>query len=179
MQTTHPMLRLAGFGGALLVALALLGTAADGAVAKGGKITACVTKSGALEIAKAGKCAKGERKLTWNKKGKRGKAGEPGAAGAPGQNGQDGSAAGLDQLQLLVDQQGEAIAGLTSQLNALDSQVDGIAPQVAALCTQVSSVTGQSDALLTVLGAVNTILDPLTLLPLPTLPSALGNFSCH
>src|SRR4051794_22877585 len=48
---------------------------------KGGKITACVKKSdGTLYSAK--KCAKGDKKLTWNKQGVAGPAGPDGKAGA-------------------------------------------------------------------------------------------------
>lgn len=184
MGSTNPGTRAAAIGLALIAAIGMLFATAGAAEAKGGKINACVTKSGMLEIAKSGKCPKGERKLTWSKKGKRGKAGQTGQAGAAGaqgqagEDGQDANTAGLAQLQALVDQQGQTIAQLTQQLNALDTQVDALAPQVAALCTQLSSVTGQSDLLLTTLGALNAILDPLTLLPLPVLPSALGSFSC-
>ena len=150
--------------GALLAAVATMAFAVGPAQAKRGKVHACVARSGVMTFSPSGKCAKGERKLTWNKKGKRGKAGPKGADGAQGAPGADGSTAGIDQL--------------TAQLNALEAQVNGLAPQVGALCAQLSNVTGQSDALLTVLGAVNDILDPLTILPLPTLPSALGAFTC-
>jgi hypothetical protein len=59
------------------------------ASSSGGTITVCVNrKGGALYRAK--KCAKGDRKLSWNKQGPAGPAGEPGAQGPRGTQGQQG-----------------------------------------------------------------------------------------
>jgi hypothetical protein len=74
----------------LLVALVAL--APTGAQAASGKIKACASKkSGALRLAKKGKCKRGERKLVWNKKGQTGKRGATGAAGSQGPQGQTGA----------------------------------------------------------------------------------------
>jgi hypothetical protein len=59
--------------------------------AKSGQITACYSKHGGKmriidtsKKGKAGKCRRGERKLTWNQKGVAGTPGTPGAPGTPG-----------------------------------------------------------------------------------------------
>ena len=155
------------------------------AEAKNGKVTACVTKQKVMTFSKRGKCKKGERKITWNKAGKQGPAGAAGQTGAAGAQGPAGSAAGFDQLQDLVEQQGETIAQLTAELAALGVDVDDLTGQLTGLsgdfdtlCTQVSAVTDQSDGLLAVLDAINDLLDPLVILPVPGLPDPLGAFSC-
>src|SRR3954452_21643175 len=62
-----------------------------------GTITACAGKKGATKglLRLASTCRKGERKVTWNVKGRTGPQGFPGTPGQPGANGQPG-AAGVD-----------------------------------------------------------------------------------
>jgi hypothetical protein len=131
-----------------------------------------------------GKCHRGEKKLTWNKKGKHGQAGAAGQAGEPGPQGPSGITDDLLNTitlqQAKIDTLTQQLAGLASQLNAVTQQLNGLSPQVAALCTQMTAVTGQSDALRTVVsGLALTGLIPAGLvLNIPALPGALGPFSC-
>jgi hypothetical protein len=187
---------------ALTFALTLLtaGTLSPAPVdAKPKKIRACVTKDGTMAFSRSGKCGKGERKLSWNKKGKRGKAGAAGAVGPTGPAGPSGTAADLEALEALVAQQGLLISGLTTDLDDLASEVaglstdvDGILSDIAGLqsdlgaldarvdaaCDQLTAVTTQSDDVVAAMGVISALLDPLTLGTLPDLPAALGAFSC-
>ena len=98
---------------ALVAALAVMvagTTAAAGAADKRGKIKACVAKrgpdKGLMRFAR-GKCKHGERKVTWNKKGKPGPAGQNGAAGPTNED-----------LLALIQQQATQIEELTSSSTA-------------------------------------------------------------
>jgi hypothetical protein len=156
--------------GAGLMLAASLGPA--DASAKGKKIRACVVKKGpdkgVMRFSPKGKCHKGEKKISWAKKGRRGPSGPAGPAGA------QGSSAVTDELLATIAAQQATIDQLTSQLNAL-------APQVAALCAQMDTVTDQTNALGTALGGLtlNGVLTTLGgALNIPALPSALAPFSC-
>jgi hypothetical protein len=88
----------------------------------------------------------------------------------------------LDALGLDLDSLTGDVGGLQGILSGvtngeLQSAIDNV-PVVSALCDQVSDVTDQSDALRSALSVVATLLDPLTLGVLPSLPAALGAFSC-
>ena len=165
---------------AALTAVALLLVASIGATdasAKGQKIQACVVKSGpdkgVMHFSRKGKCHKGEKKLSWNKKGKRGKKGTSGPTGEQGPQGPSGVTdellATIAAQQATIDQLKSQLDTVTSQLSSLTSQFNGLSPQVAALCTQTTTVTSQSNALLTA----------ITPIPLVgVLPPALTAFSC-
>ena len=74
------------------VALAIVGGGAYALAASGGAtITVCVShKAGTLYKAKG--CAKGDKKLTWNRLGPKGATGPRGIQGLPGKNGVPGTA---------------------------------------------------------------------------------------
>jgi hypothetical protein len=153
----------------------------NAAAAKGKRISACVVKKGpdkgAMHFSRKGKCHKGEKKISWNKKGMRGK---KGATGPQGNTGPEGPSGVTDELlatiaaqQAAIDQLTSQLSTVTTQLNALKSQVTGLAPQVAALCTQMQAVTTQVTAIQTVTAAV------IAIVPVgPALPAALSAFSC-
>jgi hypothetical protein len=97
----------AGLGAAALL-IAMAGAYAL-ASSSGGTITVCVNhKGGSLYRAK--KCAKADRKLSWNKQGSPGPTGEPGAQGARGIQGQQGvqgqqgiqGASGISDYQVIT-----------------------------------------------------------------------------
>jgi hypothetical protein len=156
----------------VLVLLVVTCLGATGAVAAkgGGKLTACVTKKGPhkgeARFVRGGKCKRGERKLTWNKRGQPGKAGERGQPGPTGATGPAGAGGSTDQLLTLIQQQQAAIDALTQR--------------VSALCTQVSTVTSQSDVLRTVISGLSLdgVIPIGLLLDIPTLPAPLGAFGC-
>jgi hypothetical protein len=80
--------KLAAGLGATALLIAIAGAYALGS-SSGGTITVCVShKGGSLYRAK--KCAKADRKLSWNKQGQPGPTGQSGAQGLPGIPGQQG-----------------------------------------------------------------------------------------
>jgi hypothetical protein len=81
----------------------------------------------------------------------------------------------LDSLTGDVDGLQGILSGVTNA--ELTSAIDNV-PVVSALCSQVSDITDQSDALRGALSVISNLLDPLTLGALPSLPAALGAFSC-
>jgi hypothetical protein len=175
---------------AALTALALLLVASVGASdasAKGKKVHACVVKKGpdrgVMRFSKKGKCHKGEKKLSWNKKGKKGKRGKQGAAGQTGPTGPtgpQGPSGVTDQLLQTIASQETTIDSLKSQLDTVTSQLGGLSPQVAALCTQMSAVTTYANALAPVISGISLsgIIPGGLGLTVPALPTALTAFSC-
>jgi len=75
------------------IAIGLVLAAAGGALAagSGGTVTACAKKHGGT-LYEAKKCAKGDRKLTWNQVGPRGATGARGPQGSQGPQGPAGAA---------------------------------------------------------------------------------------
>ena len=74
-------IRAAAIAGLLIA----LGVALAQGASKTGVIKACAKKkSGALSLAKKGKCKKGQKKVSWNAKGPPGAPGSPGGPGKPG-----------------------------------------------------------------------------------------------
>ena len=142
-----------------------MGATAVGAADKRGKIKACVAKrgpdKGLMRFAR-GKCKHGERKVTWNKKGKPGPAGQNGAAGPTNED-----------LLALIQQQ-------ATQIEELTSVVNGLVPQVAALCSQASVLTDQANGLLTAVSGIDLagIIPAGLSLDIPGLPPPLGAFGC-
>jgi hypothetical protein len=162
--------RLAAIAAAVLLiggALAIAAPAA--AVAKPGKIRACVDKrgpdKGAMRFAGKGRCNKGERKLTWNKRG------EPGATGDTGAQGPAGT--GATDLLALIEQQASTIETLQSQLAVLGTRM-------AAVCSQVATLTTRADALRSVIAGIGLdgVIPVGLVLDVPGLPPPLSAFSC-
>jgi hypothetical protein len=128
-QTRNVVLGLTVAG--LLALLGAFVAAPAAPAAKRGKIKVCVAKKGpdkgAMRFSKKGKCKRGERKLSWAKKGK------AGAQGAAGPQGPAGSAANVDELLALIEAQQTTIDGLTQEVADLTTQVSTLAGQVLAL----------------------------------------------
>jgi uncharacterized protein YoxC len=131
------------------------------ATAKGGKLTACVAKSGpdkgTARFVRGHKCKRGERKVTWNKSGQPGPGGAAGAqgqAGAIGPAGPAGAGGSTDQLLTLIEEQQstidtltERVDGVTQGLDTLDQGLDGITGDIDTLTQGLGSVTDGLDAL--------------------------------
>jgi uncharacterized coiled-coil protein SlyX len=176
---------------AAVIAVALLLVASIGtadASAKGKKVHACVVKKGpdkgVMHFSRTGKCHKGEKKLSWGKKGKNGKQGAVGPAGATGAQGPSGvtdellatiaaQQAAIDQLKSQLGTVTSQLSTVTSQLSTLTSQFNALSPQVAALCGQMTAVTSQSNSLRTVINGITAVG-----ILIPALPAALGPFTC-
>jgi hypothetical protein len=104
-------LNYANVGVTIALILAVSGFAIASIPSSGGVIRACYAKkTGALRVidtakkGPAGKCAKGERKLSFNQRGPTGLPGTPGANGVNGVN-------GATSVQVRVSGQGTATAG--------------------------------------------------------------------
>ena len=86
-----------------------------------GKVHACVIKKGEdkglMRFAPKGKCKRGEKKLTWNKRGKRGPAGANGGAGGGAQTG---------ELEATVAALCSQVTAVTSQLNSFETVLSGL-----------------------------------------------------
>jgi hypothetical protein len=112
--------------GAIALCAGLGASPASAAKAKG-KVTACVIKKGEnkglMRFAPKGKCKRGERKLTWNRKGKRGK---QGARGETGPAGPAGNQAQTDQLEQAVAALCTQMSAVTSQLTAVQTALNGL-----------------------------------------------------
>jgi hypothetical protein len=173
-------------------------------VGKDGKIHACYKvkgkAKGTLRVVRSAKvkCPKRWKKVAWYVSGPAGPQGESGANGGNGETGTNGSSGlngtpatatvikglegkvtelltkvqsletilkGIDNTQLK-----EAIAGI-AKTEALESAV-------GSLCSQASALTSKSGELGTALGGLSTIVDTLTLMGLPSIPTALSPFSC-
>jgi hypothetical protein len=199
--------RAPSIGPAAIIAVALLGvvlllTSATGSAtaaslaAKDGKIHACYKAKGkgkgTLRVVRSARvrCPRGWKKTAWNASGTPGAAGEnggngvgePGSASGNGATGAAGTNAKVSSLESQVTE-------LLTKLKSLESVLAGITntqlkeaianvPVVGSLCAEAKKLNEQSNGLGTALSAVNTILDPLTLLPLPTIPAALPAFQC-
>jgi hypothetical protein len=187
----------------MLAATAALAAPSGAGAAKigaDGTIHACYKAKGkpkgALRVVSPGKACKrkrGERRLSWS-------------VAAPTSTGTVSNENVYALLGYIQQQQSEIqtltgqletvegiLAGVTNgELTGVISKLDGITgadlqgavdsvPVVAALCSQVSTVTTQVDALRTVISGLglNGVLTGLGgVLNIPTLPAALGAFSC-
>jgi hypothetical protein len=177
---------------------------AAGIVAKDGKIHACYKAKGkgkgtlrVVRSAKA-KCPKKWKKASWYASGQ---AGPQGAAGAPGGNGETGTngsnglpgtpatATVVKELEGKVTELLTKVQSLETILKGIDNTqlkeaIAGIAKTAAleaavgSLCTQADALTDKSGELGTALGGLSTVLDTLTVLALPGIPTALPPFSC-
>lgn len=170
--------------------------AAAGIVGKDGKIHACYKAKGrgkgtlrVVRSAKA-KCPKKWKKTSWYASGP---AGPQGASGAPGGNGETGTngSSGLPGTTgtVTVKALEGKVTELLTKVQSLETILKGInnqqlqeaiaaVPVVGELCTQATALTGKSGELGTALGGLSTVLDTLTILALPSIPTALPPFSC-
>jgi hypothetical protein len=170
--------------------------AAAGIVGKDGKIHACYKAKGrgkgTLRVVRSAKvkCPKKWKKTSWYASGQ---AGPQGASGAPGGNGETGTngssglpgTTGTVTVKALEDKVTELLTkvqSLETILKGIDNQQlqEAIAavPVVGELCTQATALTSKSGELGTALGGLSTVLDTLTILALPSTPTALPPFSC-
>jgi hypothetical protein len=170
--------------------------AAAGIVGKDGKIHACYKAKGrgkgtlrVVRSAKA-KCPKKWKKTSWYASGQ---AGPQGAAGAPGGNGETGTnggsglpgTTGTVTVKALEDK----VTELLTKVQSLETILKGInnqqlqeaiaaVPVVGELCGQAKALNEQSTALGGALSGLSTVVDTLTLMGLPTVPTALPPFEC-
>jgi hypothetical protein len=186
-------LALLGVLGALLIAAPASGASL---IAKDGKIHACYKAKGkgkgTLRVVRSAKvkCPKRWKKVAWNAAGP---AGPQGEAGAPGGTGQPGSAGGTGlpgtPATATVQQLEDKVTELLTKVQSLESVLKGInnqqlkdaiaaVPVVDALCGQAKSLNEQSTALGTALGGLTTVVDTLTVMGLPSVPTALPPFEC-
>lgn len=158
---------------------------AAGIVAKDGKIHACYKAKGkgkgTLRVVRSakGKCPKKWKKVAWYAKGAyvggTGVVGPQGPTGATGPQGERGEAGpqGLPGRNENV-----VVNELEDKVTELLGKVQTLEATVGSLCTQASALTGKSNELGTALGGLSTILDTLTVMMLPGIPTALPSYSC-
>jgi hypothetical protein len=176
---------------------------AAGIVGKDGKIHACYKAKGkgkgtlrVVRSAKA-KCPKKWKRVAWYASGREG---PQGAAGSPGGNGETGTngGSGLPGTTGTVTVKGleDKVSELLNKVQSLETILKGIdntqlkeaiagiaktealEAAVGSLCTQASALTKNSGELGTALSGLSAILDPLTVMVLPKIPTALDPFSC-
>jgi hypothetical protein len=170
--------------------------ATAGIVAKDGKIHACYKAKGkgkgtlrVVRSAKA-KCPKRWKKTAWYANGQPGPQGQAGTPGAPGETGTNGGS-GLPGITgtVTVKALEDKVTELLTKVQSLETILKGInnqqlqeaiasVPVVDALCGQAKSMNEQSAALGSALGGLSTVVDTLTLMGLPTVPTALPAFEC-
>jgi hypothetical protein len=176
---------------------------AAGIVAKDGKIHACYKAKGkgkgTLRVVRNGKvkCPKRWKKTAWSAQGAPGPQGTQGPQGQPGATGATGAqgAPGRNE-NVVVNELEDKVTELLTKLQSLESILSGIDNQqlkeaiagiaktealeaaVGSLCTQSKALTEKSGELGTALGGLSTVLDTLTVLALPSIPTALPPFSC-
>jgi hypothetical protein len=169
---------------------------AAGIVAKDGRIHACYKVKGkgkgTLRVVRNAKvrCPKKWKKAAWYAQGAPGAQGKGGAPGGNGETGTNGSSGlpgttGTVTVKALEDKVTELLTkvqSLEAILKGIDNQQlkEAIAavPVVGELCTQAKALTGKSGELGSALGGLSTVLDTLTLLTLPSIPTALLPFEC-
>jgi hypothetical protein len=176
---------------------------AAGIVAKDGKIHACYKAKGkgkgtlrVVRSAKA-KCPKKWKKVSWYASGPAGPqggsgnngAGETGTNGSSGLPGTPATATVVKGLEDKVTELLTKVQSLETILKGIDNQqlkeaIAGIAKTealegaVGSLCTQASALTSKSGELGSALGGLSTVVDTLTLMALPSIPTSLSPFSC-
>jgi hypothetical protein len=177
---------------------------AAGIVAKDGKIHACYKAKGkgkgTLRVVRNAKvkCPKKWKKASWYASGP---AGQQGASGSPGGNGETGTNGssglpGTPATATVVKGLEDKVTELLTKVQSLESILNGIGNTqlkeaiagiaktealegvVGSLCTQASALTEKSGELGTALGGLKTVLDTLTVLALPSIPTALSPYSC-
>jgi hypothetical protein len=187
-----------------IVVLTSAPASAAGLVGKDGKIHACYKvqgkAKGSLRVVRSAKakCPKKWKKVSWyasGPAGPQGASGSPGANGETGTNGSNGlpgtpaTATVVKGLEDKVTELLNKVTSLETILNGINNQqlkeaIAGIAKTevleaaVGSLCTQATALTSKSGELGTALGGLSTILDTLTVMALPSIPTALPPFSC-
>ena len=176
---------------------------AAGIVGKDGKIHACYKAKGkgkgTLRVVRSAKvkCPKRWKRVAWYASGQAGPQGKAGAPGTPGETGTNGSSGlpgptGAVTVKALEDKVTELLTkvqSLETILKGIDNTqlkeaIAGIAKTAAleaavgSLCTQADALTDKSGELGTALGGLSAVLDTLTVLALPTIPTPLSPFSC-
>jgi hypothetical protein len=172
-------------------------------VAKDGKIHACYKAKGkakgTLRVVRSAKvkCPKRWKKVSWYANGQPGPQGQAGAPGAPGETGTNGGSGlpgttGTVTVKALEDKVTELLTkvqSLETILKGIDNTqlkeaIAGIAKTealqavVGQLCTQTEALTSKSGELGTALGGLSAVVDTLTLMGLPSIPTALSPFEC-
>jgi hypothetical protein len=180
--------------------------ASAGIVAKDGKIHACYKAKGkgkgTLRVVRSAKvkCPKKWKKASWYASGQPGPQGEQGPQGQTGANGATGAtgatgAPGRNE-NVVVNGLEDKVTELLTKVQSLESILNGISntqlkeaiagiaktealeTAVGSLCSQASALTEKSGELGTALGGLKTVLDTLTVLALPSIPTALPPYSC-
>ncbi|TMK59152.1 MAG: hypothetical protein E6G51_00165 [Actinobacteria bacterium] len=178
----------------VLTAFASTATAAS-PVAKDGKIHACYKAKGkakgTLRLVRNGKvrCPRKWKKVAWYANGggfgtPTGVPGPTGPQGPQGERGLQGTAGNV-----VVEELENKVSELLTKVQSLESVLKGITntdlkeaiaavPAVDALCTQADALTEQSNGLGTALSGLSTVVDTLTVMGLPSVPTALPPFEC-
>jgi hypothetical protein len=177
---------------------------AAGIVAKDGKIHACYkakgTGKGSLRVVRSAKakCPKKWKKVSWYASGPAGPQGASGTNGANGESGTNGSSGlpGTPATATVVKDLEGKVTELLNKVTSLETILKGVSNRqlkeaiagiaktevlesaVGSLCTQASALTSKSGELGTALGGLSTIVDTLTLMALPSIPTSLPPFSC-
>lgn len=177
---------------------------AAGIVAKDGKIHACYKAKGkgkgtlrVVRSAKA-KCPKKWKKVSWYASGPAGPQGASGNNGASGETGTNGSSGlpGTPATATVVKGLEDKVTELLTKVKSLETVLNGINNQqlkeaiagiaktealegaVGSLCTQASALTSKSGELGSALGGLSAVVDTLTLMALPSIPTPLSPYSC-
>jgi len=177
---------------------------AAGIVAKDGKIHACYKAKGkgkgtlrVVRSAKA-KCPKRWKRVSWYASGPAGPQGASGNNGANGETGTNGSSGlpGTPATATVVKGLEDKVTELLTKVKSLETILKGIDNQqlkeaiagiaktqalegvVGSLCGQASALTSKSGELGTALSGLSTVLDTLTVLALPSIPTSLSPYSC-
>lgn len=159
---------------------------AAGIVAKDGKIHACYKAKGkgkgtlrVVRSAKA-KCPKKWKKVAWYARAPVGPAtiGVPGPQGPSGSTGPQGERGEAGPQGLPGRNENVVVNELEDKVTELLAKVQSLESTVVSLCTQASALTGKSGELGAALGGLSTILDTLTVMMLPSIPTALDPYSC-
>lgn len=177
---------------------------AAGIVANDGQIHACYKAKGkgkgTLRVVRSAKvkCPKKWKKVSWyasGPAGPQGASGSPGGSGETGTNGSSGlpgtpaTATVVKGLENKVTELLSKVTSLETVLNGINNQqlkeaIAGIAKTealesvVGSLCSQAGALTSKSGELGTALGGLSTVVDTLTLMGLPSIPTALSPFTC-
>jgi hypothetical protein len=179
----------------VLSGLLLFGASASAApaVAKDGKIHACYKAKGkgkgTLRLARNAKarCPKKWKKVAWYAAGPGASIGAPGATGPQGPQGERGVPGTAGNV--VVEDLEKQVNELLTKVQSLEGVLQGVTntdlkeaiaavPVVQALCTQTEALNDQTTALGTSLSGLSTVLDTLTVLGLPSIPTALPPFEC-
>jgi len=161
---------------------------------------------GTLRVVRSAKakCPKKWKKVAWYAKGPvaavPGPPGPQGPTGANGSQGERGEAGPqglpgrnenlvLNELEDKVTELLGKVQSLETILNGLNNtqlkeaiagiaKTEALETTVGSLCTQASALTSKSGELGTALGGLSTVLDTLTVMMLPSIPTALDPYSC-